>query len=106
KVDCPQRRREKALHAAWDGSETEDSDDKTAFMAIVELEKSSHEDDSKTDNPTSSEVYFQTTLDEVEWVLDSGCSHHMTGNKSLFYTFQDKEKGKVILLSFLKIIIM
>ncbi|CAN0858727.1 hypothetical protein LINGRAHAP2_LOCUS7427 [Linum grandiflorum] len=41
------------------------------------------------------QVCLQTTLDEAEWILDSGCSHHMTGNMSLFYSFQSKEKGKI-----------
>ncbi|CAN0919525.1 hypothetical protein LINGRAHAP2_LOCUS31501, partial [Linum grandiflorum] len=96
KVDCPQTRREKAFHAAWGGSETEESDEETAFMAIADLDKEpSQEADPKTNTLKSSEVCLQTTLDEAEWVLDSGCSHHMTGNKYLFYSFQDKEKGKV-----------
>ncbi|CAN0912943.1 hypothetical protein LINGRAPRIM_LOCUS375, partial [Linum grandiflorum] len=46
----------------------------------------------------SSEVCLQTTLDEAEWILDNECSHHMTGNRSLFYSFQSTEKGKEIIL--------
>ncbi|GAV84554.1 hypothetical protein CFOL_v3_27998, partial [Cephalotus follicularis] len=30
-----------------------------------------------------------------QWYLDSGCSKHMTGNKSLFVKFESKEGGDV-----------
>ena len=29
------------------------------------------------------------------WYLDSGCSHHMTGNKSLFTSFTEFDGGNV-----------
>lgn len=33
--------------------------------------------------------------DKDEWIIDSGCSHHMTGDKSKFLTFQDYNGGLV-----------
>ncbi|CAN0860712.1 Retrovirus-related Pol polyprotein from transposon TNT 1-94, partial [Linum grandiflorum] len=93
KIDCPLRRREKAMLAAWDGSETDESDDEAEFMAIAD-----EDEEARVTTPTSSEVCLRTTLDEAEWIFDCGCSHHMTGNKSLFYSFQSKEKGKEIIL--------
>ncbi|GAV68908.1 hypothetical protein CFOL_v3_12411, partial [Cephalotus follicularis] len=30
-----------------------------------------------------------------QWYLDSGCSKHMTGNKSLFVKYEPKEGGEV-----------
>ncbi|CAN0925445.1 hypothetical protein LINGRAHAP2_LOCUS34764 [Linum grandiflorum] len=80
--------------AAWDGSsETKESDDEAPFMAIAD-----EDEEAKVTTPTSSEVCLQITLDEAEWILDNGCSHHMTGNMSLFYSFQSKEKGKGVIL--------
>ncbi|CAN0855942.1 hypothetical protein LINGRAHAP2_LOCUS6376, partial [Linum grandiflorum] len=76
KVNCPQKDRERAFHAAW-GSDNESNTsdgDEEMFMAIADLS------DDEVQATASSEVYFQTQLDQAEWVLDSGCSHHMTGN--------------------------
>ncbi|CAN0881939.1 Retrovirus-related Pol polyprotein from transposon TNT 1-94, partial [Linum grandiflorum] len=68
-------------------------------MAIADLEETEEKETAKiTSSSTASastEVCLQTLLEDAEWVLDSGCSHHMTGNKNLFYTFQSKERGKV-----------
>ena len=29
------------------------------------------------------------------WIIDSGCSHHMTGNKTKFEYFEDYDGGSV-----------
>ncbi|GKB18413.1 hypothetical protein Tco_0852336, partial [Tanacetum coccineum] len=33
-------------------------------------------------------VCLRTCLEPDEWIKDSGCSKHMTGNKSLFSTYK------------------
>lgn len=38
---------------------------------------------------------FLQAKDDFTWYLDSGCSNHMTGNKSLFVNLDDSVKGKV-----------
>nr|GEX43130.1 zf-CCHC domain-containing protein/UBN2 domain-containing protein [Tanacetum cinerariifolium] len=47
-------------------------------------------------------VYLRTCLDSDEWIKDSGCSKHMTGNKSLFYTYKAYDRGNVVFGSNLK----
>ncbi|GKB01575.1 copia protein [Tanacetum coccineum] len=37
---------------------------------------------------SSNEVCLRTCLEPDEWIKDSGCSKHMTGNKSLFSTYK------------------
>ncbi|CAN0906446.1 Retrovirus-related Pol polyprotein from transposon TNT 1-94 [Linum grandiflorum] len=68
-------------------------------MAIADIEDN---EETKVVNIASTEiatiptqVCLQSLLEDAEWVLNSGCSHHMTGNKNLFYTFQSRERGKV-----------
>ncbi|CAN0904268.1 hypothetical protein LINGRAHAP2_LOCUS22989, partial [Linum grandiflorum] len=56
--------------AAWDGSDSEESDDEAAFMVIAD-----EDEEVKVTTSTPSEVCLQTSLDEAEWILDSGCSH-------------------------------
>ncbi|CAN0917454.1 hypothetical protein LINGRAHAP2_LOCUS30304, partial [Linum grandiflorum] len=76
KVNYPQKDRERAFHAAW-GSDNESNTsdgDEEMFMAIADLS------DDEVQATASSEVCFQTQLDQAEWALDSGCSHHMTVN--------------------------
>ncbi|CAN0919260.1 hypothetical protein LINGRAHAP2_LOCUS31344, partial [Linum grandiflorum] len=98
-VECPLWKKEKAFHAGWDASdnESEQSEDERGFMAIADLEENEEKETAKiTPSSTATasiEVCLQTLLQDAEWVLDSGCSHHMTGNKNLFYTFQSKERG-------------
>ncbi|GJX53493.1 retrovirus-related pol polyprotein from transposon TNT 1-94 [Tanacetum coccineum] len=39
-------------------------------------------------------VCLRTCLEPDEWIKDSGCSKHMTGNKSLFSTYKAYDRGK------------
>ena len=41
-------------------------------------------------------------MEPNEWVKDSGCSKHMTGNKSLFSTYKAYDGGNVTFASNLK----
>ncbi|CAN0853910.1 hypothetical protein LINGRAHAP2_LOCUS5762, partial [Linum grandiflorum] len=91
KVDCPRLRREneRALQAVWGGSEDDDdsSDGEViaaqAHMAIAETIKN------------TTEVCYLAANQENEWILDSGCTHHMTGNKSFFNKINITGKGNV-----------
>ncbi|GJR51144.1 copia protein [Tanacetum coccineum] len=43
--------------------------------------------------PTMKLVCLRTCLEPDEWIKDSGCSKHMTGNKSLFSTYKAYDGG-------------
>ncbi|GJS02960.1 retrovirus-related pol polyprotein from transposon TNT 1-94 [Tanacetum coccineum] len=55
---------------------------------------SGEEDDEKAKDETclmahaSSEICIGVDLEPVEWIKDSGCSKHMTGNRKLFSTYK------------------
>ena len=53
-----------------------------------------------TDLPSKHEVCFMMkstfkVMDTCLWYLDSGCSRHMTGDRSLFKVFESKKGGNV-----------
>nr|GEW90662.1 retrovirus-related Pol polyprotein from transposon TNT 1-94 [Tanacetum cinerariifolium] len=63
---------------------------------------SSEEDDEKVINETclvaqaSSEMCLGVDLEHDEWIKDSGCSKHMTGNRKLFLSYKAYNRGNVI----------
>ncbi|GJR11234.1 zf-CCHC domain-containing protein [Tanacetum coccineum] len=76
--DCPKPSRNKDqkvfIGGSWSDSENEAKDktnDETCLMA-----------------QSSNEVCLRTCLEPNEWIKDSGCSKHMTGNKNLFSTYK------------------
>ncbi|GJR03843.1 retrovirus-related pol polyprotein from transposon TNT 1-94, partial [Tanacetum coccineum] len=68
----------------------------------VDLSDSGEEDDEKVKNETclvahaSSEICLGVELEPDEWIKDSGCSKHMTGNRKLFSTYKAYNGGNVI----------
>ncbi|GJY73384.1 retrovirus-related pol polyprotein from transposon TNT 1-94 [Tanacetum coccineum] len=60
------------------------------------------EDDEKVNDETclvaqaSNEICLGVNLEPVEWIKDSGCSKHMTGNRKLFSTYKAYNGGNVI----------
>nr|GFC11917.1 retrotransposon protein, putative, unclassified [Tanacetum cinerariifolium] len=44
----------------------------------------------------SSEICLGVDLEPNEWIKDSGCSKHMTGNRKLFSTYKAYNGGNVI----------
>ena len=53
-----------------------------------------------TDFSSKHEVYFMMkyafkVMDTCLWYLDSGCSRHITGDRSLFKVFESKKGGNV-----------
>ncbi|GJR21615.1 retrovirus-related pol polyprotein from transposon TNT 1-94 [Tanacetum coccineum] len=55
---------------------------------------SGEEDDEKVNNKmclitqASSEICLRVDLEPDEWIMDSGCSKHMTGNRKLFSSYK------------------
>ncbi|GJZ73676.1 retrovirus-related pol polyprotein from transposon TNT 1-94 [Tanacetum coccineum] len=62
---------------------------------------SGEEDDEKARDGTclvaqaSSETCLGVDLEPDEWIKDSGCSKHMTGNRKLFLTYKAYNKGNI-----------
>nr|GEV70756.1 hypothetical protein [Tanacetum cinerariifolium] len=62
---------------------------------------SGEEDDKKVNNKTclaaqaSSEICLGVDLEPNEWIKDSGCSKHMTGNQNLFSSYKAYNGGNV-----------
>ncbi|GJX12107.1 retrovirus-related pol polyprotein from transposon TNT 1-94, partial [Tanacetum coccineum] len=63
---------------------------------------SGDEDDEKVNNETclvaqaSSEIYLRVDLEPNEWIKDSRCSKHMTGNRKFFSHYTAYNRGNVI----------
>ncbi|GJX29989.1 hypothetical protein Tco_0238068 [Tanacetum coccineum] len=63
---------------------------------------SGEEDDEKVKDETclvahaSSEICLRVDLEPDEWIKDSGCSKHMTGNRKLFSTYKAYNRGNII----------
>ncbi|GJY98662.1 retrovirus-related pol polyprotein from transposon TNT 1-94 [Tanacetum coccineum] len=63
---------------------------------------SGEEDDEKVKDETclvaqaSSEICLGVDLEPDEWIKDSGCSKHMTGNRKLFSSYKAYNRGNVI----------
>ncbi|GJT93780.1 retrovirus-related pol polyprotein from transposon TNT 1-94 [Tanacetum coccineum] len=63
---------------------------------------SGEEDDEKAKDETclvaqaSNEICLGVDLEPHEWIKDSGCSKHMTGNRKLFLTYKAYNGGNVI----------
>ncbi|GJV18293.1 retrovirus-related pol polyprotein from transposon TNT 1-94 [Tanacetum coccineum] len=51
---------------------------------------------SNVGNRPSAEVRLKVKLEPDEWIKDSGCSRHMTGNKDLFSTYEAINGGNVV----------
>ncbi|GJX35936.1 zf-CCHC domain-containing protein [Tanacetum coccineum] len=52
--------------------------------------------------PASADVRLKVKLESGEWIKDSGCSRHMTGNKDLFPTYEAINIGNVVFGSNIK----
>ncbi|GJX56041.1 retrovirus-related pol polyprotein from transposon TNT 1-94 [Tanacetum coccineum] len=82
----PQNRYQKAF--SWSDSENEVEDKTNDEMCLMAQ--------------SSNEVCLRIGLEPDEWIKDSGCSKHMTGNKSLFLTYKAYDRGNVVFGSNLK----
>ncbi|KAL4303890.1 hypothetical protein GQ457_10G000190 [Hibiscus cannabinus] len=48
------------------------------------------------EGPTQIQALSNTTKYEKEWIIDSGCSHHVTGNDSLFSEMRQHKMDRII----------
>ena len=78
----------------WDYSESyeveTDSEDERANLAFM----ATIADDSASDSE-SKEISLTAKLKHQLWYLDSGCSRHMTGRRSMFQNLELKSGGDV-----------
>ncbi|GJY68146.1 retrovirus-related pol polyprotein from transposon TNT 1-94 [Tanacetum coccineum] len=91
---------------------TSGSEDEEYAMEVRDFKKffkrrgswsdSGEEDDEKVNNETclvaqaSSEICLGVDLEPDEWIKDSGCSKHMTGNRKLFSSYKAYNGSNVI----------
>ena len=65
------------------------------LVATVESENESSDAESCIDSETETQVCLKGREKQKSWYLDSSCSRHMTGDRSLFLTLPMKEGGTV-----------
>nr|GEY94180.1 transposase, Ptta/En/Spm, transposase, Tnp1/En/Spm-like protein [Tanacetum cinerariifolium] len=101
-----------------DDSSTSDSKDEEYVMAIRDFKKffkrrgrfsdSGEDEEEKAKDETClvaqalNEICLGINLEPDEWIKDSGCSKHMTGNQKLFSTYKVYNGGNVIFESNLR----
>ncbi|GJV10573.1 hypothetical protein Tco_1352114 [Tanacetum coccineum] len=115
-VKAKVERKSLALKAKKESSDeecsTSGSEDEEYAMAVRDFKKffkrrgswsdSGDEDDEKVKDETclvahaSSEICLGVDLEPNEWIKDSGCSKHMTGNRKLFSTYKAYNGGNVV----------
>ncbi|GKB18688.1 retrovirus-related pol polyprotein from transposon TNT 1-94 [Tanacetum coccineum] len=80
-------------------------DDKKNFRKIRDKkekeDRRDNEDDFKKEEIClmaldKNEVHLKVKVESDEWIKDSGCSRHMTGNKDLFSTYEAINGGNVV----------
>ena len=59
--------------------------------------KTDHQSANLSDGYENGEVYVAGSSFKDDWILDSGCTFHMTNNRSFLTDFRDSTRGKVIL---------
>ncbi|GKA50532.1 retrovirus-related pol polyprotein from transposon TNT 1-94 [Tanacetum coccineum] len=96
RIECPKPPKDKNQRAfvggSWSDSDEEDDEkakDETCLVAQA-----------------SNEICLGIDLEPDEWIKDSGCSKHMTGNRKLFSTYKAYNRGNVIFGSNLRGIII
>ena len=114
KNDCPKLQKEKpkkkfnkkkkVLMATWDdsdecesSSESEEECANVALMASTEDQEegtSGYESESESDDDAE-EMFLAARSGHQSWYLDSGCSRHMTGEKSMFQSLELRSGGDV-----------
>jgi len=90
----------RSLMATWknldseSGSEKEEAgDEANVAMGLVATVTSEAKPDS--DSEDENDICLRAKEKQRSWYLDSGCSRHMTGEKSMFITLTMKEGGNV-----------
>nr|GEU67281.1 retrovirus-related Pol polyprotein from transposon TNT 1-94 [Tanacetum cinerariifolium] len=97
-----------ALKAKKESSDEECSTSGSEDEEYTMASDSGEEDDKKVKDETclvahaSSEICLGVNLEPDEWIKDSGCSKHMTGNQKLFSTYKAYNRDNVIFCSNLR----
>ncbi|GJT64793.1 retrovirus-related pol polyprotein from transposon TNT 1-94 [Tanacetum coccineum] len=83
------------------------SNNKKAFIGGAWSDSGEDEEEKAKDETclvaqTSIEICLGINLEPDEWIKDSGCSKHMTGNRKLFSTYKEYNGGNVIFKSNLR----
>ncbi|GJS90428.1 hypothetical protein Tco_0773064 [Tanacetum coccineum] len=73
-----------------------------AWSDSGEDEEEKNKDETCLVAQASNEICLGINLEPDEWIKDSGCSKHMTGNRRLFSTYQAYNGGNVIFRSNLR----
>ncbi|GJT18977.1 retrovirus-related pol polyprotein from transposon TNT 1-94 [Tanacetum coccineum] len=95
-------RKSLALKAKKESSDEECSTSGNKDEEYAMMSDSGEEDDEKVKDETclvvqaSSEICLGVDLEPDEWIKDSGCSKHMTGNRKLFSSYKAYNGGNVI----------
>ncbi|KEH16003.1 hypothetical protein MTR_0389s0050, partial [Medicago truncatula] len=91
---------QKSLMATWkdldsesDSEKKEAEEDAKVAMGLVATMTSKEDPDS--DFEDENEICLRAKVKQKSWYLDSGCSRHMTEEKSIFLTLTMKEGGNV-----------
>ncbi|GJU17587.1 retrovirus-related pol polyprotein from transposon TNT 1-94 [Tanacetum coccineum] len=84
--ECPKPPKDKNQRAFIEGSWSdsgEENDEKAKYETCLVAQ-------------VSNEICLGVDLEPDEWIKDSGCSKHMTGNRNLFSTYKAYNRGNVI----------
>ncbi|CAI0404397.1 unnamed protein product, partial [Linum tenue] len=97
KAECPLLKKDKAFTATWSGSEDEgdDDDEVTVHRSYMAIAEAAEEESETVSADMLSQRCLQVSMETSTWIMDSGCSHHMTGNKYLFSKLKLGNFGKV-----------
>ncbi|GKB04241.1 retrovirus-related pol polyprotein from transposon TNT 1-94 [Tanacetum coccineum] len=96
------KQRSLALKAKKESSDEECSTSGSEDEKYAMASDSGEEDDEKIQDETClvaqapNEICLGVDLEPDEWIKDSGCSKHMTGNRKLFSTYKAYNGGNVI----------
>ena len=71
---------------AKDSKDSDNSEDQIVYIAV--------KDDSNSDEEGKMALISHVSKNDT-WIIDSGCSHHMTGDKTKFDHFEDYDGGSV-----------
>ncbi|GMI84085.1 hypothetical protein HRI_002077800 [Hibiscus trionum] len=91
--ECPQLKKKsfgkknklKAQIATWSDDESSEEEEEVANLCLMAID----------DEPKGEHCYKAKASSKNSWYLDSGCSRHMTGDKSRFVELKPKSGGVV-----------
>ena len=72
---------------AKDSKDLDNSEDEIVYIVV--------KDDSDNDEEEDKMALISHVSKNYTWIIDSGCSHHMTGDKTNFEHFEDYDGGSV-----------